>query len=177
MKYSSFEELPVWQAAVEFTLKVFAFTQVADLRGLGDTKNQLERAALSISNNIAEGFERGTTTELIQYLYIAKGSSGESRSMLRVIERTGRFSNLKFEISDLIERALIISRQLNGWLESLKNSEIKGVKFLNDKERGRLDRKREFDEFDAEMQKYREDLERRLAQQAADSVRRDGEGN
>lgn len=77
MKYSNFEELPVWNAAIEFTKK-------ADFRGLGDTKNQLERAALSISNNIAEGFERGTTTELIYFLYISKGSSGESRSMLRM---------------------------------------------------------------------------------------------
>jgi four helix bundle protein len=59
MKYSTFEELPVWQAAIKFALEVFEFTGKGDFRGLGDTKNQLERAALSISNNIAEGFERG----------------------------------------------------------------------------------------------------------------------
>ncbi len=41
MKYSSFEELPVWNAAIGFALKVFAFTEKADFRGLGDTKNQL----------------------------------------------------------------------------------------------------------------------------------------
>lgn len=82
MKYSRFKELPVWQAAIEFALKVFEFTSSSDFRGLGDTKNQLERATLSISNNIAEGFERGTTTELIHFLYVARGSAGESRSML-----------------------------------------------------------------------------------------------
>jgi len=59
MKYSTFEELPVWKASSEFALKVFEFTNKADLRGLGDIKNQIERAALWISNNIAEGFERG----------------------------------------------------------------------------------------------------------------------
>lgn len=68
MKYSTFEELPVWQAAIRFALNVFEFTSKNDFRGLGDTKNQLERAALSISNNIAEGFERGTTNELINFL-------------------------------------------------------------------------------------------------------------
>jgi four helix bundle protein len=82
LKYSRFEELPVWQAAVDFALLVFQFTNIADLRGLGDTKNQLERSALSISNNIAEGFESGTTAELINFVYIARGSAGESRSML-----------------------------------------------------------------------------------------------
>jgi hypothetical protein len=76
MRYSRFEELSVWKAAIEFAIQVFAFTNKADFRGLGDTKNQLERAALSISNNIAEGFERGATTELIQFLYIAKGFGG-----------------------------------------------------------------------------------------------------
>lgn len=108
MKYSTFEELPVWQAAIEFALKLFDFTNKADSRGCGDTKNQLERACVSISNNIAEGFERGTTVELIHFLYISKGSSGECRSMLRLCERSPRFSDFKFEISDVIERAKAI---------------------------------------------------------------------
>jgi len=71
MKYSRFEDLPVWKAAIELALAIFEFAEKAkeQFRGLGDTKNQLERASLSISNNIAEGFERGTTVELIQYLY------------------------------------------------------------------------------------------------------------
>ncbi len=125
MKYSTFEELPVWNAAIAFALEVFKFTEKVDLRGLGDTKNQLERATLSISNNVAEGFERGTTTELIQYLYIARGSAGESRSMLRMCEGLERFSNFRSEISNLIGMAVNISKQLHGWIDSLKNSEIK----------------------------------------------------
>lgn len=162
MKYTTFEELPVWQAAVEFALRLFAFTEQADFRGLGDTRNQLERASLSISNNIAEGFERGTSAELINFLYISKGSAGETRSMLRICEPLDRFSDLKFEISDLINRAINISRQLNGWIESLKNSEIKGPKFLTNKERERLVREKEFAEFDREMERHRQDLIDRL---------------
>lgn len=146
MKYKNFEDLPVWQAAIELAFKAFEFTVKADFRGFGDTKNQLERAVLSISNNIAEGFERGTTNELVTFLYIAKGSAGETRSMLRLCERADRFSDLKFEISDLITRAVNISRQLNGWIESLKNSEIKGIKFLNDREREKIRNRKEREE-------------------------------
>lgn len=155
MKYSTFEELPVWNAAVNFAISTFEFTEKADFRGLGDTKNQLERAALSISNNIAEGFERGTTTELINFLYISRGSAGESRSMFRICERQQRFSNFRSEISDLIGTSVNISKRLHGWLESLKNSDIKGVKFLTEKERVRFEKSKEIDEFDREMDEFK----------------------
>ena len=164
MKCTRFEELPVWKSAIEFALKVFEFTEQnnALFRGLGDTKNQSERAALSISNNIAEGFERGTTAELIYFLYIAKGSAGESRSMLCLCERVKRFNDLKSEISNLKLRAESISKQLNGWLESLKNSDIKGVKFLTERERKLYRQRKDLEEFDAEMKQYRKELEERL---------------
>jgi len=155
VKYSSFEELPVWNAGGTFALQVFEFTEKSDFRGLGDTKNQLERAALSISNNIAEGFERGTTTELINFLYIARGSAGESRSMLRLCEKLERFSNFRSEISNLIGTAVNISKQLHGWLDSLKNSDIKGVKFLTEKERARFEKSREREDFDREMAEFK----------------------
>jgi four helix bundle protein len=169
MKYSTFEELPVWQAAAEFALKTFEFTNRADLRGLGDLKSQLERSALSVSNNIAEGFERGSTSELIQFLYISRGSAGESRSMLRICEPLPRFSNFRSEISDLIGRAVNISKQLHGWLESLKNTEIKGVKFYTDRDKAQIARAREFEEFDREMEQYKRELFERLNARSAGS--------
>src|SRR5215203_2371432 len=130
MNYKSFEDLPVWQASIEFALRVFELTEKAEkqLRGLGDTKNQLERAAISISNNIAEGFERGTNTELINFLYISRDSAGESRSMLCLCERFPKFTGFKTETLNLKSLAKNISQQLFGWLESLKTSTIKGEK-------------------------------------------------
>jgi four helix bundle protein len=100
MKYSNFEELPVWKAAIQFALRVFEFTSKADFRGLGDTKNQLERAALSISNNIAEGFERGSTKELINFLYFSIGSAGEAGRCCVYVRvcRNSKISNLRFQI-------------------------------------------------------------------------------
>lgn len=151
MKYRNFEELPVWNAAIEFALNIFEFTSNADFRGMGDLKNQIERATVSISNNIAEGFVRGTSNDLIYFLYISKGSAGECRSMLRICERSNKFSNFRSEISNLILREESISKQLNGWIESLKNSDIKGVRYLNDRERERIQQKKEDEEFDREI--------------------------
>ena len=172
MKYRNFEELPVWKTAIEFALKLFEFTNRADFRGFGDTKNQLERAGVSISNNIAEGFERGTNTELIQFLYISKGSAGECRSMLRLCESTARFSNFKSEISNLIGRGKNISSQLNGWLESLKNSKIKGPKFLTQKERDRIAHDKQFEDYDRRMAEFRRQHLEMLDRRAEESAMR-----
>ncbi len=100
MKYERFEQLPVWQAAVDLAVRMYPWTAQPVFRGKGDLANQLQRAALSISNNIAEGFERGTTSELITFLYYARGSAGEVRSMLCVMERMTDFNDLRTEISE-----------------------------------------------------------------------------
>jgi four helix bundle protein len=152
MKYNRFEDLPVWKAAIEFAVKVFELTAQPDFKNHGDLKNQLERAAISISNNIAEGFERGTTNELIYFLYVSRGSAGECRSMLNLLERLPASANLKFEISNLKSLGESISRQLRGWLDSVQNSEIKGQKFLNDKVRRETEQQREHAEWRAELQ-------------------------
>ena len=86
-KYSSFEEMEVYQKALSFGAKVYKLTlsnqQISRDFGL---KDQLQRAALSISNNIAEGFERETKKELIRFLYFSKGSAGECRNMLNFLK-------------------------------------------------------------------------------------------
>src|SRR5688500_8985838 len=170
MKYKRFEDLPVWQTAVDFALLVFKFTMIADLGGLGDTKSQLERSTLSISNNIAEGFERGTTAELINFLYIARGSCGESRSMLSLCEQVPRFSNFKSEISNLKAKGENISRQLHGGIDSLKESKIKGNKFLTRAEREKLEREKGCAEFDAQMEEFRRQHLEMLNRRAEESA-------
>jgi four helix bundle protein len=130
MKYENFEDVPAWQAGIDLTVKVFAVTEDAAFRGRGDIANQIQRAALSVPNNIAEGFERGTTPELIQFLYYAKGSAGEVRSICHVIERLRPFDHLKSQISDLKLLARNVSRQLGGWAFSLQESDIKGTRHL-----------------------------------------------
>ena len=155
MKYSRFEDLPVWQAAIELAVKVFALTSQPAFKGHYDLKDQLERSGVSVSNNIAEGFERGTTNETVTFIYISRGSSGEIRSMTYLLDRLPRFQNLKFEISDLRTRSESISRQLRGWAGALQNSDIRGQRYLTDKSRRLEKQAREREEFLKELEAIR----------------------
>jgi four helix bundle protein len=77
VKYSRFEELPVRQAAITLAERVFCLTADKRFQAQGDLRSQLQRATLSISNNVAEGFERGTIQELLTFLYIARALPGK----------------------------------------------------------------------------------------------------
>jgi four helix bundle protein len=134
VKYTRFEDLPVWQAGMQLCERVFALTEHKAFAYKGDLRSQMQRAAISVGNNIAEGFERGTTQELLTFLYIARGSAGEVRSMLLLAERLPHFADLK-SISDLKSLAESISRQVRAWADSLQNSEIPGQRYLTDKTR------------------------------------------
>lgn len=158
MTYQRFEDLPAWKAAIELAVRVFALTAHAEFKGQGDLKSQLERAAISISNNIAEGFERGTTNELLNFIYIARGSAGEVRSMTHLLERLPAFAQLKTDVFDIRGRAENIARQLRGWADSLQNSDIKGQRHLNDKVQQETQRKQEHAEILAEERQFREEL-------------------
>jgi four helix bundle protein len=99
----------------------------------GDLRDQLRRAALSVSNNIAEGFERGSTSELVAFLYIARGSAGEVRSMLHFIEGASQATHLKTKMLELIALAEDCSIQIHGWAGQLQNSELKGQRHQTEK--------------------------------------------
>lgn len=152
MKYDRFEDLPVWQAAADLAVQVFQWSSHAWFRGKGDLANQIQRAVLSISNNIAEGFERGSTNELLQFLYIARGSAGEVRSMLCVVELMDSPLDLKSQISNLKSLAENISRQLRGWANSLQNSDIAGQRHLNDQTRNAYDNRKRSENFRKQIQ-------------------------
>jgi len=155
MKYDRFEQLPVWQAAIDLAKRVYALTAKREFRGQRSLRDQIERAAVSVSNNIAEGFERGTTPELLTFLYIARGSAGEVRSMLCLLETLPGFEDLKFEISDLKSPAESVSRQLRAWADSLQNSKIPGQRYLTDKTRRQDKSRHEREAFLAELEQIR----------------------
>ena len=155
MKYHRFEELPVWKAAIELAVRVFALTARSEFKIYASLRNQLERAAVSISNNIAEGFERGTTPELLTFIYISRGSAGETRSMLCMLEELPGITNLKSEISNLKLKAEEVSRQLRAWAESLQNSDVRGQRYLTNKTRQSSKAVRERAEFLKELEQIR----------------------
>jgi len=156
MKYKRFEDLPVWKDPIELAIRIFALTEKQCFRGHAGTRNQLENAVVSISNNIAEGFERGTTQELLTFIYISRGSAGEVRSMLQLLERLAEFKDFKFEISDLKSRSESISKQLRAWADSLQNSDIRGQRYLTNKTRRATKESREREEFLEELRRIRE---------------------
>src|ERR1041385_5266505 len=85
-KYQRFEELPVWQEAAKLYNSVLDLLEEANVPLTPGFRNQLDRAALSVSNNVAEGFERSTTNELLSFIAISRGSAGEVRSMTAVVK-------------------------------------------------------------------------------------------
>ena len=147
MTYQRFENLPVWNDAIALAEGCEDFIMAATDRITWSKRDQLDRASLSVSNNIAEGFERGTTNELLNFLYIARGSAGEVRSMLNFFERRPALEDFKSQISNLKSQAESCSRQLRAWADSLQNSPIKGQRHLNNAERNRHEQKKKADAF------------------------------
>lgn len=154
MKFKRFEDLPVWKDAVVLAAAIFKMTRDSRFRGMGDVASQIQRAGLSVSNNIAEGFERGTTQELITFLYYARGSAGEVRSILCVMERLGDFDDLKSQISNLKSNAEAISRQIRSWTAVLQNTSIRGQRHLNDGTKAAFEQEKSFKKFKETLRQY-----------------------
>ncbi len=111
-----FEEMQVWKDAQDL-----AFSVYQDCANLKDFSfvDQIKRAAVSVSNNIAEGAERVTSADFARFLDIAKGSTGEVRSMYHLGFKLGYFSN---EITDTrCQSCKNISKQLGGFAKYLRN--------------------------------------------------------
>lgn len=155
MKYQRFEQLPVWQAAIDLAAQIYEFTAKAEFKNRYSLRDQIERAAVSVSNNIAEGFERGTNPELLTFLYIARGSAGEVRSMLYLLEKIAAFRNLESGIRDLRDKTESISKQLGAWIQSLLNSGMKGQRYVTEKVRAGDQKKIERDEFLKKLERIR----------------------
>jgi len=80
----SFEELSVWQKARELVNYIYSLTRKDAFSRDFSLIDQKRRTSASVMNNIAEGFERGSNAEFIQFLYISKGSAGETRTQLYI---------------------------------------------------------------------------------------------
>lgn len=114
MKIEKFEDIISWQKSKNLTLKIYEiFKDCKDY----SFKNQIERASVSIMNNIAEGFERQTNKEFRNFMYISKGSCGEVRSMLGLALDLQYIDQKKF--NELKELCIEISKTLSGFIKTL----------------------------------------------------------
>lgn len=87
----------------------------------------MQKASVSIASNIAEGFERGSNTEFIQFLYIAKGSAGELRTQLHIAYEIALITEEEF--SHLNNLAKTLKGMISNLIKYLKDSKMKGNKF------------------------------------------------
>ena len=133
MTYKRFEDLPVWQEAMRLAHGVYDLVENPGFKISFSLRDQIERSSMSVSDNIAEGFERGTTNELLAFLYISRGSSGETRSKLCFMEKRPSLAPFKPDISKLKSIAESCSRQIRGWADSLQNTSIRGQRHLNER--------------------------------------------
>lgn len=114
MGIERFEDIIAWQKSKELTVQIYRLFEESKDFGF---KEQIQRASVSVMNNIAEGFERRSNKEFKQFLYIAKGSCGEVRSMLIIAHELKKINTYDYEI--LISLSLEISRILYGLINKL----------------------------------------------------------
>ncbi|MFA6427769.1 MAG: four helix bundle protein [Candidatus Magasanikbacteria bacterium] len=114
MIITKFEDIIAWQKAKILSIDIYK--NIIYCRDYS-FKDQIQRACLSIMNNIAEGFERRTNKELINFLFIAKGSSAEVRSMLYPALELNYITKNKF--NEWYTLTIDISRLLSGFIETL----------------------------------------------------------
>lgn len=84
MAVKRFEDLPVWKKSRIIVKNIYALTSNSKFKRDFGFKDQIQRASISIMNNIAEGFERSSNKDFIKFLNYSKGSAGEVRSLLYV---------------------------------------------------------------------------------------------
>ena len=116
-KVEKFEDLIVWKDGLELSKEIYELLKNCNDFGFRD---QIRRAALSIPSNIAEGFDRQTNKEFIQFLFIAKGSCAEVRTQLYLAQKVGIISHEHVEI--MVEKTKKISAMITNLIKTRKES-------------------------------------------------------
>lgn len=127
MTLTHFEDLPIWQKDRTLAKFVFEITSEEPFNKDFRFRDQIRASTGSIMDNIAEGFEREGNKEFIQFLYIAKGSCGETRSQCYRAFDNNYITDEQLEF--LIEKTKEISTDTANFIKYLKNSGIKGNKY------------------------------------------------
>jgi len=122
----AFEELHIYQRARELTNEIYRLSRAAAFSGDRGLADQIRRAALSVLSNIAEGFERGTTAEFIQFLYIAKGSCGEVRAQLQIAHDQQYLGREEYHRLENLSRQT--SGMISNFIAHLQSSDYPGAK-------------------------------------------------
>ena len=114
MKINTFEDIVAWQKAKDLTIQIYSIFN--DSKDFG-FRDQIQRASVSVMNNIAEGYETGTNRHFKNYLFIAKASCAEVRSMIILGFELGKLSKEQYD--KLYSLSLEISRMISGLIKTL----------------------------------------------------------
>ena len=129
MQIKSFEDFEIWKEARHLTREIYTLSKATKFSKDFGLRDQMQRAAVSIMSNIAEGFERGGNQEFVQFLYIAKGSCGEVRSQLYIA------LDQEYVDQTVADKLLIILKRLSVMIkhliDHLKRSGMRGPKYGN----------------------------------------------
>ncbi len=148
-----FEDLICWQKARLLTKEIYRHLNIQKFKNLSIAPDygfcdQIQRASVSIMSNIAEGFERGTKQEFLNYLFIAKGSAGEVRAQLYVALDADYLNIETFKYLNSL--ATECSRLLSSFIAKVKISEVKGLQYKKEKTEAQK-KSEEFDLYLAEI--------------------------
>jgi len=146
-KYKHFEELPVWQEAARLYNAVLDLLEEPGVPLTPGFRNQLDRASLSVSNNVAEGFERSTTNELLSFIAIARGSAGEVRSMTAVVKDRPKLKRYLSALQQIRTLAESCARQLTGWAGAVDKLPFEGRRHLPQQRRSQREAAQKADEY------------------------------
>ena len=127
MLVKNFEELEIWKEARRLTQEIYQLTRDSRFSRDFGLSSQIQRAAISIMSNIAEGFERGGNPEFIQFLYVAKGSCGEVRSQVYVaLDQEYVDQKAADSLLTILKRLSVMIKHL---IDHLKRSGMRGPKY------------------------------------------------
>jgi four helix bundle protein len=122
-RFNSFEEINSWKKSRIFNKRIYEITNGEEFKKDFDLVRQIRSASISISSNIAEGFERNTDKEFIYFLFVAKASSAEVRSQLYLALDLNYITKIEFD--ELFENVSDISKLISGFIKYLNDSQKK----------------------------------------------------
>ncbi len=125
--FQRFEDIEAWQKARELTREIYKVSQKEPFLKDFGLRDQIRRASVSIMSNIAEGFERSGTGEFMQFLSMAKGSTGEVKAQLYVAVDQEYLDDKTFDRLYMLTAE--ISKMIAGLMNYIRTSKIKGIKY------------------------------------------------
>lgn len=121
-KIERFEDLEVWQIAKQIAIEIYRISDLEPIKSDFGLKDQIRRAAMSLSDNVAEGFEYNNNPDFIRFLVYAKGSSGELRNKLIILKECGKLNQVDFD--SLYSKSFDFSSKVKSFISYLKNFEV-----------------------------------------------------